>query len=62
MEPRGIRNNNPLNIRLSSDKWQGQRPPSNSPEGEGSNPNPSEGSQNGGNDNGGNTGGGGGQN
>ena len=23
-EPRGIRNNNPLNIRLSSDKWQGQ--------------------------------------
>ena len=28
MEPRGIRNNNPLNIRLSSDKWQGQRPPS----------------------------------
>ncbi len=33
-EPRGIRNNNPLNIRLSSDKWQGQRPPSNSPEGE----------------------------
>ena len=34
MEPRGIRNNNPLNIRLSSDKWQGQRPPSNSPEGE----------------------------
>ena len=34
MEPRGIRNNNPLNIRLSSDKWQGQRPPSTSPEGE----------------------------
>jgi len=34
MEPRGIRNNNPLNIRLSSDKWQGQRPLSNSPEGE----------------------------
>ena len=33
-EPRGIRNNNPLNIRLSNDKWQGQRPPSNSPEGE----------------------------
>ena len=32
--PRGIRNNNPLNIRLSSDKWQGQRPPSTSPEGE----------------------------
>ena len=28
MEPRGIRNNNPLNIRLSSDRWQGQRPPS----------------------------------
>jgi len=25
--PRGLRNNNPLNIRLSSDKWQGQRPP-----------------------------------
>ena len=24
MESRGIRNNNPLNIRLSSDKWQGQ--------------------------------------
>jgi hypothetical protein len=24
MEPRGIRNNNPLNIRLSNDKWQGQ--------------------------------------
>ena len=24
MEPRGVRNNNPLNIRLSSDKWQGQ--------------------------------------
>ena len=24
MEPRGIRNNNPLNIRLSSDKWQGR--------------------------------------
>ncbi len=23
-EPRGIRNNNPLNIRLSKDKWQGQ--------------------------------------
>jgi hypothetical protein len=23
-ESRGIRNNNPLNIRLSSDKWQGQ--------------------------------------
>ena len=32
--PRGIRNNNPLNIRLSSDRWQGQRPPSTSPEGE----------------------------
>ena len=28
MEPRGIRNNNPLNIRLSSDKWQGQINPS----------------------------------
>ncbi len=28
MEPRGIRNNNPLNIRLSSDKWQGQVNPS----------------------------------
>ena len=26
--PRGIRNNNPLNIRLSSDKWQGQINPS----------------------------------
>ena len=24
MESRGVRNNNPLNIRLSSDKWQGQ--------------------------------------
>ena len=24
MESRGIRNNNPLNIRLSNDKWQGQ--------------------------------------
>ena len=23
-EPRGIRNNNPLNIRRSGDKWQGQ--------------------------------------
>ena len=33
-ESRGIRNNNPLNIRRSGDKWQGQRPPSNSPEGE----------------------------
>ena len=28
MEARGIRNNNPLNIRLSSDKWQGQINPS----------------------------------
>ena len=28
MEPRGIRNCNPLNIRLSSDKWQGQINPS----------------------------------
>ena len=26
--PRGIRNNNPLNIRLSKDKWQGQINPS----------------------------------
>ena len=34
MEPRGIRNNNPLNIRLSKDKWQGQIAPSNSPMGE----------------------------
>ena len=34
MEPRGLRNNNPLNIRLSKDRWQGQRPPSTSPEGE----------------------------
>ena len=34
MEPRGIRNNNPLNIRLSSDKWQGQvLPPRGSGEG-----------------------------
>ena len=32
--PRGLRNNNPLNIRLSKDRWQGQRPPSASPEGE----------------------------
>ena len=32
--PRGLRNNNPLNIRLSSDRWQGQSPPSTSPEGE----------------------------
>ena len=31
--PRGIRNNNPLNIRLSSDRWQGQISPS--PTGEG---------------------------
>ena len=29
-QPRGLRNNNPLNIRLSKDKWQGQRPPSTS--------------------------------
>ena len=28
MEPRGIRNNNPLNIRRSKDKWQGQINPS----------------------------------
>ena len=28
MEPRGIRNNNPLNIRLSKDRWQGQIAPS----------------------------------
>ena len=28
--PRGLRNNNPLNIRLSSDRWQGQRPLSSS--------------------------------
>ena len=28
MEARGIRNNNPLNIRLSKDKWQGQIAPS----------------------------------
>ena len=33
-QPRGLRNNNPLNIRLSSDRWVGQRPPSASPEGE----------------------------
>ncbi len=33
--PRGIRNNNPLNIRLSSDRWQGQVLPqgSHSPKG-----------------------------
>ena len=24
MEPRGIRNNNPLNIRKSADRWKGQ--------------------------------------
>ena len=35
MESRGIRNNNPLNIRLSSDKWQGQIPPSPTGEGRG---------------------------
>ena len=35
MEPRGIRNNNPLNIRLSSDRWQGQIAPSPSGEGRG---------------------------
>ena len=35
-EPRGIRNNNPLNIRLSwRNKWKGQTPPSPSPTGEG---------------------------
>ena len=37
-EPRGIRNNNPLNIRLSKDKWQGQVNANNSspsPTGEG---------------------------
>ena len=28
MEARGIRNNNPLNIRLSNDRWQGQIAPS----------------------------------
>ena len=34
--PRGIRNNNPLNIRLSwRNKWKGQIPPSPSPTGEG---------------------------
>ena len=33
MEPRGIRNNNPLNIRLSNDRWQGQVLPSGSGEG-----------------------------
>ena len=27
-QPRGLRNNNPLNIRLSSDRWQGQINPS----------------------------------
>ena len=33
--PRGIRNNNPLNIRYAEgNKWKGQRPPSSSPEGE----------------------------
>lgn len=33
MIARGIRNNNPLNIRLSKDRWQGQKTPS--PVGEG---------------------------
>ena len=33
-QPRGLRNNNPLNIRLSKDRWQGQRAPSTSPKGE----------------------------
>ena len=33
--PRGLRNNNPLNIRLSSDRWQGQIAPSPSGEGRG---------------------------
>ena len=33
-QPRGLRNNNPLNIRLSSDRWQGQIAPSSSPRGE----------------------------
>lgn len=32
--PRGIRNNNPLNIRRSKAKWQGLVAPSSSPEGE----------------------------
>ena len=32
-QPRGLRNNNPLNIRLSKERWQGQRPPSGSGEG-----------------------------
>ena len=31
--PRGLRNNNPLNIRLSKDRWQGQVLPSGSGEG-----------------------------
>ncbi len=38
MEPRGIRNNNPLNIRLSSDRWQGQISPSLTAEGLGVRP------------------------
>ena len=25
MQPRGIRNNNPLNIRRSTDRWEGAR-------------------------------------
>ena len=34
-QPRGIRNNNPLNIRYAEgNKWKGQRPLSSSPEGE----------------------------
>ena len=32
-KPRGLRNNNPLNIRLSKDRWQGQVLPSGSGEG-----------------------------
>ena len=35
MEPRGIRNNNPLNIRKSADKWQGQINPSGNGNGNG---------------------------
>ena len=40
MEPRGIRNNNPLNIRRSKDKWQGQINPSGNGNGNGNNSSP----------------------
>jgi hypothetical protein len=40
MESRGIRNNNPLNIRLSSDKWQGQVNVNGNGNGKGNSPSP----------------------